>query len=172
MKFVQHIKKEDMLYLNLYLQKQNKKITINIIITTLVALVGSIYCFISSNIILGIVFSVVALLAFFGIPFMFKKIIKSAINKRMAKNPEWDILVRVDDEGIYYAFENEDEKNIDPYIWGDISYTKSFKDYLIVQINVATYLIIKKADCPNIDELEDYFVRNLKTDIRYFKCYK
>lgn len=172
MKFIQKINSEDMIALNLYILKQNKRITINMMVIGFVALIGAIYSFIKEDILLGCIFLIITFFAIFGIPLLFYVIIRASIRKKMSKQHDWDILVKVDDEGIYYAFEKEDENAVEPYIWGDVSYAKSFKKYIIVQINIATYLIFKKSDCEKPEELEVIFEKNLKLGIRYFKYNK
>lgn len=43
------------------------------------------------------------------------------------------------------------------------------KKNIYIQISQFTYLIIKKQDSLDIQELENYFKKNLKEGIRYFQ---
>lgn len=169
MEFIQTLKNEDLVNLNLYILKQNKKIIINTAIITAIALAAGIYACVIHKVLIGIIFFVIMAVAVIGIPLTFKALVKSQIAKNMKKRPNWDVIVRIDDDGLYYAFNTENEKNVDKYVWGDIYYAVDTKGYIYIQISQMTYLIIKKECAEDQNELEQYFKNNLKLNVRYFQ---
>lgn len=169
MEFIQKLETNDLINLNLHILKQNKKIVINTIIISIIALIAGIYAITIKKVLIGIIFFLVMILAIIGIPLIFKALVKKQVKKSMMKRNNWDILVRIDDEGIYYAFKDENLEKVDKYIWGDMYYAIDQKGYIYIQISQFTYLIIKKQDSLDIKELENYFKKNLKEGIRYFQ---
>ncbi len=169
MEFIQKLTNEDLINLNLHILKQNKKIVINTAVISAVALVGAVYAFIIDKMVIGIVFLVVMLAALIGIPFAFRALVKSQVTKNMKVRPDWEITVKVDDEGIYYAFKTEDPSKVDKYLWGDMYYAIDKDGYIYIQISQITYLIIKKEAASDQNELENFFKSNLKLNVRYFQ---
>lgn len=169
MEFVQKLTAEDLINLNLHILKQNKKIVINTVVISVIALAAAIYSFVTSKILVGIVFIVVMLAALILIPLSFKSIVKTQVTKNMKKQNNWDILIKIDNEGLYYAFTKENPENVDKYVWGDMYYAIDTKGYIYIQISQMTYLLIKKSASPDELELEKYFIDNLKLNVRYFQ---
>lgn len=169
MEFIQTLETNDLINLNLHILKQNKKIVINTIIISIIALIAGIYAIIINKIIIGIIFFLVMVLAIIGIPYIFKSLVKKQVTKSMKKRTNWDVLVKIDDEGIYYAFNDENPEKVDKYIWGDMYYAINTKGYIYIQISQLTYLIIKLSASSNPEELKNYFKKNLKEEIRYFE---
>lgn len=169
MEFVQKLTAEDLISLNLHILKQNKKIVINTIIISVIALAAAIYSFVINKILIGIVFIMVMAAALILIPLTFKALVKSQVTKNMKKQKDWDILIKIDNEGIYYAFTKENPDNIDKYVWGDMYYAIDTKGYIYIQISQMTYLLIKKSASPDELALQQYFIDNLKLNVRYFQ---
>ena len=163
----QKLNDKDILALNLYIFKQNKKLTYNMILIGIFSFVAAIFSFIKENYGLGILFVVVGVIGIGVLPILYKGIIKKNVSKKV-KDVLWEINVTFEGDKIYYAFSHENLNNIDPYEFKQIMYVQEYKKYIFIKIDAQTILFINKEYVEDLEKLHNLFEEKLILDSRYF----
>ena len=167
----QKLNVEDVLKLNMHIFKQNKKIMYNVTLVGIFSTIAAIFCFIKQNIGLGILFICVGIFGVIALPYIYKKLIKNNVYKKM-KDVDWEINVTFDGDNIYYAFSHEDLNNIDPYNFKDILCANEYKTHIFIKINAQVVLMINKKFVEDLEELQKLLEDKLILESRYFKNLK
>ena len=165
LRFIQEITKDDIYNLNVYLMNHRLGTIISRVLFSLVGLAFVVLFSIRFNIfglIVSILFSVYYI--FFNAPLQ-KKMLKKTVYTKVGDEPR-RIIVIVTDKGIYYAYDWE--KNVDGYLWKQVSKATSLKDYIYINIAGGGYLAINRSTCECAAELDKILEENLKPTNRYF----
>ena len=165
LRFIQEITKDDIYNLNVYLMNHRMGTIISRILFSLVGLAFVVLFSVKFNIfglIVSILFSVYYI--FLNVPLQ-KKMMKKTVYTKVGAEPR-RIIVIVTDKGIYYAYDWE--KNVDGYLWKQISKAVSLKDYIYINIAGGGYLAINRSTCECAELLDKILEENLKPTNRYF----
>lgn len=163
----QKLNVEDVLKLNMHIFKQNKKLTYNMALIGIFSIIAAVFSFIKQNNGLGIVFICVGCFGLFALPYIYRKLIKNNVYKKM-KDVNWEINVTFDGDNIYYAFSHEDLNCIDPYTFSEVMCVNEYKTHIFIKINDQVILMINKMFVEDLNKLHKLLEDKLILDSRYF----